>query len=65
MNKYKDFEQDLIEVESLLDVIKEYCHYKSEESDELSNLSVLMDMICDKQKSIFCKFDKIYLENFL
>ena len=64
MKNYKDFEKNLIEIESLVEIIKAYCQYKSEESEELSNLSILLDIVSRKQKAMFNKFDKMCLEDF-
>ena len=65
MDKIKDFEQNLIEINCLLEVLKDYCQYKSEESEELSTISVLLDIISLKQDAACKKFDKIYLESIL
>lgn len=50
MDKYIELEQILNINTSLIEIIKDYCEFKSCNSDEISNLKDLVEILFDKHK---------------
>ena len=62
MEKLKDLENNLIEINSLLEILKGYCNSQCEYSKEISYLIVILDIISRKHDEFTKIFENLILD---
>ena len=62
MEKLNDIENKLIEINSMLEILKGYCDSKCEYSKEISTMVIVLDIITNKHTEITRALDNLSLE---